>query len=70
MKTITGNSSVIVEPVDAKTVSVSLFFPKGAEDFDHNLTEVAREMKRERVSGYLYKRLYRYAGMLNSAEGI
>jgi len=48
MKTITENSIVIVEPVDAKTVSVSLFFRKGAEDFDHNLTEVnvAREIKR------------------------
>ena len=53
MKNIAENSIVIVEPVDAKTVSVSLFCRKGAEDFDHNLTEVAREMKRERVSGYL-----------------
>jgi len=55
MRTIAENSIVIVEPVDAKTVSVSLFFRKGAEDFDHNLTEVAREMKRERVSGYLLR---------------
>ena len=44
-----------MEPVDAKTVVVPLFFRKGAEDFDHNLTEVAREMKRERVCGYLLR---------------
>ena len=55
MKNLTEKSIVIVEPVDAKTVVVSLLFRKGAEDFDHNLTEVAREMKRERVSGYLLR---------------
>jgi len=54
-KNISEKNIVIVEPVDAKTVVVSLFFRKGAEDFDHNLTEVAREMKRERVSGYLLR---------------
>ena len=39
----------------AKSVVVSLFFRKGAEDFDHNLTVVEREMKRERVFGYLLR---------------
>ena len=60
-------SIVIVEPVDVKTVAVSLFFRKGAEDFDHNLTEVAGEMKLVQL---FIKKCYRYAGMLNSAEGI
>jgi len=54
-KNISEKNIVIVEPVDAKTVVVSLFFRKGAEDFDDNLTEVAREVKRERVSGYLLR---------------
>ena len=54
-KYISDNNIVIVETVDAKTVVVSMFFRKGAEDFDHNLTEVAREMKRERVSGCLLR---------------
>lgn len=54
-KNISEKNIVIIEPVDAKTVVVSLFFCKGAEDFDHNLTEVAREMKRERVCGYLLR---------------
>jgi len=54
-KNISEKNLVIVEPVDAKTVVVSLFFRKGAEDFDHNLTEVAQEMKRERASGYLLR---------------
>ena len=54
-KYISDNNIVIVETVDAKTVVVSIFFRKGAEDFDHNLTEVAREMKRERVSGCLLR---------------
>lgn len=54
-KNISEKNIVIIEPVDAKTVVVSLFFCKGAEDFDHNLTEVAREMKRERVCGHLLR---------------
>ena len=49
------NKIVIVEPADAKSVVVSLSFRKGAEDFDHNLTEVAREMKRERICGYFLR---------------
>jgi len=49
------NNIVIVEPMDAKTVVVSRFFRKGAEEFDENLTEVARGMQRERVSGYLLR---------------
>ena len=52
-RNISEKTIVIVEPVDAKTVVVSLCFRK--EDFDHNLTEVAREMKRERVCGHLLK---------------
>ena len=44
-KNIPEKSIVIVEPVDAKTVAVSLYFRKGTEDFDPNLTEVAGEMK-------------------------
>ena len=54
-KNISEKNIVIVEPVDAKSVVVSLFFRKGAEDFDHNFTEVAREMKRQRVCGYLLR---------------
>ena len=54
-KNISEKNIVIVEPVDAKSVVVCLFFRKGAEDFDHNLTEVAREMKRERICGYLLR---------------
>jgi len=55
MKKLSEKNIVIVEPVDEKTVVVSLFFRKGAGNFDHNLTEVAREMKRERVCGYLLR---------------
>ncbi|XP_020625765.1 spermatogenesis-associated protein 5-like protein 1 isoform X1 [Orbicella faveolata] len=54
-KYISEKNIVIVEPVNAKTVIVSLFFRKGSEDFDLNLTEVAQEMKRERVSVYLLR---------------
>lgn len=54
-KNMSENNIVIVEPMDAKTVVVSLFFRKGAEELDQNLTEVARGMQRVRVSGYLLR---------------
>ena len=54
-KNISEKNIVIIQPVDAKTVVVSLFFRNGAEDLDYNLTEVAREIKRERVSGHLLR---------------
>ena len=41
MKNMSENNIVIVEPMDTKTVVVSLFFRKGAEEFDQNLTELA-----------------------------
>ena len=40
-KNIPEKSIVIVEPVDAKTVVVSLFFRKGAEDFDAGMLNSA-----------------------------
>lgn len=55
MKNISEKNIVIVEPVDAKSVVVSLVFRKGSEDFDHNLTEVAREMKKGRICGFLLR---------------
>lgn len=54
-KNISESDIVLVNPVDAKTVVVSLFLPNTAEDFDHDLTQVAREMKRERVSRSLLR---------------
>ena len=50
-KNISEKNIVIVEPVDANSVVVSLFFRKGAEDFDYNLTE----MKRERICDFLLR---------------
>lgn len=49
-KNISEKDIVVVNPVDAKTVVVTLFLSNTAEDFDHNLTQVAREKKRERAS--------------------
>ena len=54
-KNISEKNIVIVDPVEGKSVVVSIFFCKEAEDFDQNLTEVARKMKRERVSGNLLR---------------
>ena len=55
MKNLSEKNIVIVDPVDAKTVLVSLCFRERAEDFDHNLNEVGGELKRERVCGYLLR---------------
>ena len=54
-RNISEKNIVVVDALDAKTAVVSLCFRKGTEDFDRNLTEVAREMKRERVCGHLLR---------------
>ncbi|XP_078367762.1 ATPase family gene 2 protein homolog B-like [Oculina patagonica] len=54
-KNISENDIVSINPVDAKTVVVSLFLSNTAEDFENNLTQVAREIKRERVSRSLLR---------------
>lgn len=55
-KNISSKDIVIINPVDASTVVVSLFLSNSTEsDFDHNLTQVAREMKRERLARSLLR---------------
>ena len=54
-KTISEKDIVLINPVDAKSVVLSLFLSNTYEDVDHNLTQVAREMKRERVSRTLLR---------------
>lgn len=55
MKNILEKNIVIVEFVDVKSVVVFLVFCKGFEDFDYNLIEVVREMKKGRICGFLLR---------------
>lgn len=54
-KNILEKNIVIVKFVDVKSVVVFLVFCKGFEDFDYNLIEVVREMKKGRICGYLLR---------------
>ena len=54
-KNISSNDIVIVNPVVAKTVVLSLVLSSSADDVYHGLTQSAREVKRERMSRSLLR---------------
>ena len=47
---ISSKHITVLNPVHAKTVTVSFYFSSTVEDFEQNMTKVAKEAKRERIA--------------------
>lgn len=54
-KNISLKDIAIINPVDAKSVVIALMLSSSDDDFEHVLTHVAREMKRERLARNLLR---------------
>ncbi|XP_058957645.2 ATPase family gene 2 protein homolog B [Pocillopora verrucosa] len=56
-KNISSDDIVVIETFEAKSVVISLYLSNSAEDFDHGMTQVTRENRRERISRNLLRGL-------------
>ena len=56
-KNISSDEIVVIETFEAKSVVISLYLSNSAEDFDHGMTQVTRENRRERISRNLLRGL-------------